>query len=158
MRNNKGFTLVEILGVITLLALLGIIALESIESVNKGNKEKAANAQRESILTAAVAYVPTSSIKLPNAVTGTSDCKTYTYPSSSNSGSTICEVKIYLSYLVEEGLLEEKIQNPLNGKLLNLDTSYVSIIYLTTVTSVDSTRRDEGKFDGNYFYEVHYAY
>lgn len=160
MKDNKGFTLVELLAVIAILAILGLIALEAIESVNKGNKEKAENINRNSILTSAVSYVPTSDVVLPNAVVGTSGCKVYTYTKSgkTGSGSTVCEVKLYLSYLVKEGVLEEDVANPNVGKKLNLNSSYISIIYLTNANGVSKDRKDKGKFDGNYFYELHEVY
>ena len=160
MRNNKGFTLVELLAVITIIALLGIVALESIESVNRGNKEKAEKVQRESILESAIAYVPTSKVKLPNVIPGTAGCVTYRYTPSgtTGSGSSICEVRLSLSFLVQEGLLENKIEDPVAGKDLNMNNSYVSIKYLTRASDIPSSERDRGQFDGNYFYEVHYAY
>ena len=132
MKDNKGFTLVELLAVIAIIAILGLIALEAIESVNKGNKEKAENINRNGILVSAVAYVPTSSVELPNSPTGSSGCTVYEYKKTgkTGSGSTICQVNLYLSYLVETGVLEEDLSNP----------------------------KDKGKFDGNYFYELHEVY
>lgn len=158
MKETKGFTLVELLAVITILGLLGIIALEAIESVNKGNKEKAEEIQRQNILTSAISYVPTSDIELPNVTLGTSGCKTHTYTASSNStsGSSICEVKITLNYLVKEGVLEENIKNPLTGEYINMDSAYVRIHYVTSLSSVTEDRRKLGQFDGNYFYELFY--
>lgn len=160
MKDNKGFTLVELLAVIAILAILGLIALEAIESVNKGNKEKAEKANRNGILTSAVAYVPTSEVKLPNVITGTSGCKVYEYKvtGTTGSGTSICQVNVYLSYLNKSGVLADEITNPNAGKKLNLDSSYVSIIYLTSASSVTDERKETGKFDGNYFYELHEVY
>ena len=158
MKDTKGFTLVELLAVITILGLLGIIALEAIESVNKGNKEKAEEIQRQNILTSAIAYVPTSSLHLPDTTPGTSGCKTYSYSATgkSASGSNVCEVKIYLNFLVKEGILEEQIENPLTGGYINMDTAYVRILYVTSLSSISEERRKLGQFDGNYFYELVY--
>lgn len=160
MKDNKGFTLVELLAVIAILAILGLIALEAIESVNKGNKEKAENINRNGILVSAVAYVPTSSVELPNSTTGSAGCTVYEYKTTGEfgSGSTICQVNLYLSYLVSTGVMEEDLANPNVGKKLNLDSSYVSIIYLTSASQVSEERREKGKFDGNYFYELHEVY
>ena len=160
MKENKGFTLVELLAVIVIIGLLGIIALESIESVNKGNKEKAEEIQRQNILTSAIAYVPTSTIKLPNVNPGTSGCKTYTYTptSTSGSGTSICEVQVTLKYLVKEGLLEDNLEDPAAGKKLNMDSSYVSIYYLSSASTFSEDRIEQGQFDGPYFYELHYVY
>jgi prepilin-type N-terminal cleavage/methylation domain-containing protein len=158
MKDTKGFTLVELLAVITILGLLGIIALEAIESVNKGNKEKAEELQRQNILTSAIAYVPTSDIYLPDTVPGMSGCSTYAYSATSKttSGSHVCEVRIILNYLVKEGILEEQIENPLTGAYINMDSSYVRIYYVTSLSSISKERREKGQFDGNYFYELVY--
>lgn len=160
MKDNKGFTLVELLAVIAILAILGLIALEAIESVNKGNKEKAENINRNGILVSALAYVPTSSVELPNSPIGSTDCTVYEYKTTgkTGSGNTICQVNLYLSYLVNTGVMEDDLTNPTAGKKLDLDKSYVSIIYLTSANQVTEERKDKGKFDGNYFYELHEIY
>lgn len=159
MKDTKGFTLVELLAVITVIGLLGIIALEAIESVNKGNKEKAEEIQRHNILTSAIAYVPTSEVELPNEVVGTSGCEEhlYTVHHTYKAGSTICEVNISLAYLSKEGIIEEQIENPLTGEYIDMNESYVRIQYVTSTSSVAQSRRDLGKFDGNYFYELVYG-
>ena len=60
--------------------------------------------------------------------------------------------------LNKSGILADEITNPNAGKKLNLDSSYVSIIYLTSASSVTDERKENGKFDGNYFYELHEVY
>lgn len=158
MRNTKGFTLVELLAVITILGLLGIIALEAIESINRGNKEKAETIQRQNILTSAIAYVPTSSIKLPNTNPGISGCNTHfhTATGSTTTGNDICEVRITLNYLVKEGILDEKIENPKTGEYINMDAAFVRIYYISSLSSLTKEQRELGQFDGNYFYELVY--
>ena len=160
MRDTKGFTLVELLAVITILGLLGVIALEAIESINRGNREKAEAVQRQNILTAAISYVPTSDVNLPTVIYGTSGCVSHKYSSSGTSEASgeVCEVQITLDYLVKEGILEEKIDNPLTGEYINMSSSYVKIQYVTNsnLSTISEERKDLGKFDGNYFYELVY--
>ena len=160
MKDNKGFTLVELLAVIAIIAILGLISLEAIESINKGNKEKAEKVNRNGILTSAVSYVPTSEIELPNSTTGSVGCSTYEYKTTgkTGSGSTVCQVNVYLSYLIKNGVLSDELSNPNNNKKLDLDNSYVSILYLTSSGSISVDRKEKGKFDGNYFYELHEVY
>ena len=159
MKDIKGFTLVELLAVITVIGLLGIIALEAIESVNKGNKEKAEEIQRHNILTAAIAYVPTSKIDLPNAVIGTTGCEEHLYTAHNEHtpGNVICEVNISLAFLAREGIIDAEIENPLTGEYIDGNSSYVRIQYVISTSSIAEARRDLGKFDGNYFYELVYG-
>ena len=160
MKYTKGFTLIELLAVITLLGLLGLIALEAIESVNKGNQKKAEAIQRQSILAAAIAYAPTSKVKLPNTELGASNCVLAQYKVNgtylSSYGKTICEVRIFLDRLAKEGLLENEIKNPLTDEYINMNSAYVSIYYVEDLASIDEERRKKGKFDGHYFYELVY--
>lgn len=143
---NRGFTLVELLGVITLMALLSLAAFELLDTVNKENKEKAEEVQIKEILDAAIAYVPTSDILLPDVEDaypykgGKTYCKgtsvspkqylqlPYTSIDSSkievqnmkNAGYTkLCETTLTLNYLVEIGQLEKIPNNPITGKPYN---------------------------------------
>lgn len=155
MKNNRGFTLVELLAVIAILAIIAVATFETIDSVNKGNKEKAEKVHTQNILNSAVAYVPTSEVVLPNCIE-VSGCNTYNYKKTgltkSNSSTEICIVKVYLSKLVDEGILDDNLKNPLTGSLLNMDESYVQINFITSANKpVEGT---VGKYDGSYFYRV----
>jgi len=166
MKDTRGFTLVELLAVITILVLLGLIALEAIDSINKRNREDAELIQRKNILNAVISYVPTSSIKLPNLVTTEEGCRysnalySIKKGNMSTSVNNLCSVSIYLDYLMAFGVLEYGIKNPLTGKEIDIEKAYVKIIYVTDVDNVDSIidkeRREKGRFDGQYFYELYY--
>lgn len=157
MKDNRGFTLVELLAVIAILAIIAVATFETIDSVNKGNKEKAEKVHTQNILNSAVAYVPTSEVVLPDCIDTTFGCNTYNYKKTgttkSNSSTEICIVKVYLSKLVDEGILDDNLKNPLTGSLLNMDESYVQINFITPMNkhTVDGI---VGKFDGSYFYRV----
>lgn len=160
MKNNKGFTLVELLAVITILALVAVATLEAIDSVNKGNKEKAEKIYIQNILTSAISFVPTSLIILPDETTTNLICvanKTNEYKKNNTNTikatTNICSAKIYLSRLVEEGILEANLTNPRTNKKLNMDSSYVEILYITT-SNTSLTNNVTGKFDGQYFYRI----
>ena len=55
-KNNKGFTLVEIIAVIGLLVLISSITIPSIIKMNNKNKEKNYNRIVDTIITAAENY------------------------------------------------------------------------------------------------------
>lgn len=152
MKDNRGFTLVELLAVIAILAIIAVASFEAIDSVNKGNKEKAEKVHIQNILNSALSYVPTSDIVLPNSE-AISGCNTYKYKKTGmtkiNSSDKVCVVEVYLSKLVDEGVLDNNLKNPLTGKELNMDESYVKILYMTK-GSEDTV----GKYDGQYFYQL----
>lgn len=149
---NDGFTLVELLGVITILAILAVATFEALDIVNRENKEKAEDIQRDSILSSAISYVPTSKVGLPDVVKGTSGCSTVTYPGGSPA-TNVCEVRVTLQFLHDEGIVEETVKNPKLDKTLNMTTSYVSIVKVTAATK--SQYQDlKGKYDGEYFYQL----
>jgi len=53
MNNKKGFTLIELIGVVTLLALIALVVYPAINSVIKNSKEKAYKDQIELLIKAA---------------------------------------------------------------------------------------------------------
>lgn len=65
--NKKGFTLVELIAVIVLLAATALIAVPIVNRTIKNSKEKAYNAQKAEIVTAAKKYV------LENGITATDE-------------------------------------------------------------------------------------
>ena len=158
MKNNKGFSLIELLAVLTIMALLGVITLQVIDGVNKKNKEQAEEVQIDSILTSAISYVPTSDITLPDiewagtCPTGQTNVVNYPIPASA-SDTNKCMVKVFLKVFTEECVMNEKIKNPRSGKCIKMDTSYVTIRYATSLSSIPESERKIGKFDGPYFYQ-----
>jgi len=65
MKNEKGFTLVELIGVITLLALIALVVYPTITTVMKNTKEKAYNDQVEILIKAAKQWGLENSDELP---------------------------------------------------------------------------------------------
>lgn len=169
--NKNGFTLVELLAVITLMGLVAIASFEILDSVNKENKVKTENSQIKSILSSAISYVPTSDVKLPNKIGDIenrtcSPIATYKLNEESEkiivAPSQICVTEISLRYLVEEGILEDNIKNPITGNYYDLDESVVRIFLLSDKTIANSKLKvsassiskteDPWKYDGNYLY------
>ncbi len=181
---NRGFTLVELLGVITLMALLSLAAFEVLDSVNKGNKEKAEETQIANVIDAAISFVPTSHVKLPNIsdayLYNNCEGKSSDYIVQAKYGSKeelkkleeklakykdICETKVTLEYLSNEGLIDEKVKNPITGKYYSKDSG-VRIFLVTDKTAAEKRFKQEPnaytkmetpwKYDGNYIYVFDY--
>lgn len=93
---KKGFTLIEILGIIILLGVLGLIATSSIDKTIKDNKEKAYNLQREFILTSSKVWASKHVFELPE-----------------NNNEYII---ITLGQLKNEGIIKDEIVNPRTNK------------------------------------------
>ena len=96
MKNNKGFTLIELMAVIIILAVIGLIIFPSaIESINN-SKDKLYKEQVKRILDAADSWASSNDSKLP-----------------SNDGGAII---ITIEQLQKAGLLKkEDVKNPLNS-------------------------------------------
>jgi prepilin-type N-terminal cleavage/methylation domain-containing protein len=110
---NKGFTLIEILGVITLLALLSTIIILSVNKSLKDSKEKLYNAQIEEIKSAAEMW-RTDNIELVDE--------------SYNNLS--------ISELQKKGYLKEKIINPKTNE--NIDNELLVQVSLNDIKVDDS--------------------
>lgn len=162
---NRGFTLVELLGVITLLGLLALAAFELLDSVNKGNKEKAEAIQIDSILASAIAYVPTSDVKLPeksgNAIdTLTGGYDLYTVENGIpvkklSSGVPVEKVCFSLEYLYSEGIIEDNIISPMTGEPYENPLVCVLLISPTTKTDIEKELENlefTWNYDGTYLY------
>lgn len=94
MKKEKGFTLVELLGVITLLAVIALLAIPAVARNISGGKNQLYKAQLENFKNAARDWMAIHTLELPDGAINTS---------------------ITLGCLKVEGLLEPKIENPLTG-------------------------------------------
>ena len=159
---NRGFTLVELLAVITLMALLALAAFELLDSVNKGNKEKAENVQISNILTSAISYISTSEIKLPDVADAYADKRGISNCAGKSNGelaqasyndledekkvvqnmqkegyTKICSTRVSLKYLSEVGIVESRIKNPITGKYYSMAESEILIYYITNARKAE---------------------
>ena len=106
---KKGFTLVELLGVITVLAIIGLIAIPVVNKSIKDSKERAYEAEVKEIEKAAKSWAAEHIEEIGNI-----NC----------SGSAVKVVTI--EELKQENYLPSDAKNPKSGELL---TGQVSIIY-----------------------------
>ena len=96
MKNNIGFTLLELLGVIVVLAVIAVIVYPSIEKNLKDTREDLYNTQIQMIENALEQWALVNRDELP---TGDGEYVTVT-----------------LKQLVDEGFVDADIENPLSGK------------------------------------------
>lgn len=95
---NKGFTLVELLGVLVVLGLISLITIPSVTGILKNNKEKAYNKQINTIINAAKTW----SIKNANEIKKDQD----NY--------------VMVSTLLESGYIEQdELINPIDNSKIN---------------------------------------
>ena len=97
----KGFTLVELLGVVIILGILSVIATPTVENIVINSKEKAYETQIKDIEKASNDYL-------------------LLYPDMAPSNN---KVTIYLNTLKKLGLIDKNIKNPKTGKLFSNITS-----------------------------------
>ena len=95
--NKKGFTLAEVLGVITILAILGLLVFPVIDKTIKDAKEDGYKIQVKSIETSA-----------KNWITGNA------FNMLDRTGE---DMLVTLYQLKQEGAVDKNVQNPLNKKL-----------------------------------------
>lgn len=106
MKNKKGFTLIELMAVITILVILSLIIVPIIDKNIKKSKENMYNIQIDNIRIAAKNYY-SDNISL--------------IPSSGNYAF------VKLSYLIEKGYFEKNVKNPKTGKVFT-DDIYIQLL------------------------------
>ncbi len=134
--NKKGFTLIELLATIVLLCLIVLIATFTINKSVDNAKKRSHNSQVDTILSAGITYTNKEEVIDLNNING---------------------YKIYLSDMSSKGYIDNSIKDPLNGKKLNMSSSYILIEIKTSATSSDADIKDY-KFNGNYLYTLHAVY
>lgn len=95
MKNNKAFTLIELLAVVTILTILALIITPVIDKNIKKSKEQTYKTQIENIRMAARAYYSDNILLMPTENTSTT---------------------ITLQELIEEDYISNNIKNPKTGK------------------------------------------
>lgn len=95
MKNNKAFTLVELLAVVAILTILSLVITPIVDKNIKKSKEKAYLTQIENIRMAGMAYYSDNILLKPIENTSTT---------------------ITLQQLINEGYISNKIKNPKTGE------------------------------------------
>ena len=113
MKNKKGFTLAEILGVIVLLGVISTIVVITVNNSLKTNKEELYQIQINNIITGAKAWASSNVFQLP-----------------SSDGE---ELTLTLAQLKQDGFVDKDITNPvtkekfddsLKIKITKIDNNY----------------------------------
>ena len=133
--NNKGFTLVELLGVVVILATITAIMVPSVNHLIDRNKEDNYNSLKNGIVRAAKIYVSDNRYNITLSY-GNKLCDSGEFEESVSkiAGNTLTDNKLPIKLLVDAKVLttnsDGKIINPKGkDKKLNLNNSYVLIKY-----------------------------
>lgn len=117
--NKKGFTLIELITIISLLSIVGVILYPKINEAFKTSRADQLESVREDVLDAVDVYL-------------NSKCGKSGYDLLIENDS----VKVYLNSISECGLLDSEIYNPVSGDYFNINNEYV-IVYIDEVGLID---------------------
>ena len=133
--NRKGFTLVELLAVITILGLIGILTVPAVNKIIRDNRDKTAKVNVDTILNAAYDFVQENPEYLP-----------------SSSNGSVGDIIVYQD-LVNAGLVKEEMINPNTESRYNPNCQ-IKITYYTGIDLVPGkTIPENAKFFGNYLFQ-----
>lgn len=118
MKNNKAFTLVELIAVIAILALILALVVPKVFKTIDESKKRACNIQMEYITDAAATYFTKYRY---NSITANSSI-TYDAAAKEQAG-----VDVTLLQLNSASLLKGTITNPVNDEVLSLTGTVVNI-------------------------------
>ncbi len=110
MKNKKGFTLVEMLAVVTILALATSSSIINIQKISKESKEKRYNDVINEIVMATDVYINNNDALRKSIL---------------NNNTKVC-TRIYT--LQNEGYINSDIINPLTNKLLQANMCVYSMV------------------------------
>ena len=117
---NKGFTLVELIAVVTILGLLAVITTPAYDTISKNIKERNYESKQSTIKAQTLAYVEKY-------------MKNDTYdPEKNLNPQTLC---FTVGYLIQNGIIssdsetDEYIENNVTGEHYENDKEYVNILY-----------------------------
>ena len=134
---NKGFTLVELLAVITILGLIAVITTPAYESISKNIKTTNYNSKKSSIKAQTLSYVEKY---MKNEV--------FDGNSSPKVDKALC---FTVDYLIHNGIIssdsekEEYIENDVTKEHYSGSTPYINVLYdKTNLKLVAYTKDDEG--------------
>lgn len=108
--SKKGFTIIELITVISLLSIVGVILIPKINSAIKTSRADQLEEIREMVAKASDVYLDNSCGKVSEKTLKEND-----------------KVRVYLSAIKDCGLIEEKIYNPVSGNYFDINNEYVDI-------------------------------
>lgn len=109
MKNKKGFTLVELLGVIVILSMIVLVTVPALISTLKGSEEKQIEEFEKSVYLAAESYFQMNSELYPQL--GSSGAKAY----------------VPISTLIEEGFIKDTLVDPRTNEKIDSSASILAI-------------------------------
>ena len=136
MKNERAFTLVELIATILVICLISLLAVTSINKVIRDSNSNGHKIQVNEILSSAISYVSEN---------------------DNIKEIDMANLKIYLSTLQQNGYIDSKIIDPKNKKEINLSSSYITITKVTNTSSTDNTNLDY-MYNGNYLYVLTLVY
>ncbi len=132
MKNNKGFTLVELMAVIVILAILVTIAVPSAISISNKIKKKMYNTKVEMIYSAAKMYGQDNLGKFENITEG--NCNSITVQDLIEGG--------YVKKDSETDVQDPRDKSPLNERRICLEYKN-SRVYVNAETEDTTLRKEE---------------
>lgn len=108
--SKKGFTIIELITVISLLSIVGVILIPKINSAIKTSRADQLEEIRDMVAKASDVYLDNSCGKAAEKTLKEND-----------------KVRVYLSAIKDCGLIEEKIYNPVSGNYFDINNEYVDI-------------------------------
>ena len=126
--NNKGFSLIEVLAVIVILGILAAIMIPTTTKMIKQNKEDNYKSLKKSIITATKVYISDNRYNIELETGECNDDGTGTRTIKSINTVEI-NSKLPISKLIESKNISSKIKNPITGKYLDADNSYIYVQY-----------------------------
>ncbi len=135
---NKGFTLVELIAVVTILSLIAIITTPAYDSISNNIKTRNYESKKSTIKAHTLSYVEKY---LKN--------EAYDGTSNGTKSKTLC---FSVNYLIRNGIIssdsetDEYIENNVTGEKYRGNTTFVKVEYDTTYLKLIGYTADDDKF------------
>lgn len=137
---NKGFTLVELIAVVTILGLLAVITTPAYDTISKNIKERNYESKQSTIKAQTLAYVEKY-------------MKNDTYdPEKNLNPQTLC---FTVRYLIQNGIIssdsetDEYIENNVTGEHYENNEEFIQVYYDIDNLKLVGITKDEKDKDGN---------
>lgn len=135
---NKGFTLVELIAVVTILSLIAIITTPAYDSISNNIKTRNYESKKSTIKAHTLSYVEKY---LKN--------EAYDGTRTNAESKTLC---FSVNYLIRNGIIssdsetDEYIENNVTGEKYRGNTTFVKVEYNTTYLRLIGYTADDDKF------------
>ena len=117
--NKKGFTLIELITVISLLSIVGVIMYPKINEAFKTSRADQLETVRQDVVSAVDVYL-------------NSKCGKESYELLIDND----RVKVYLNNISDCGLIDSEIYNPVSGEYFDINNEYI-VVYIDEVGLIE---------------------